>query len=80
MSKRKRTTKDFRVPGKVRFSERNPRGKNAEWLEFACSKEETDTIMEALGTAIELTPKKSSPAGTLLSCICREWISYKKRR
>lgn len=74
---KKRHTKDFRIPGKVRYEERNPRGKNAEWIEFACTKNETDTIMTAIGTAIQQTTKCTLPAGTLLARICREWMKAK---
>lgn len=77
MSKERRT-KDFDIPGKVRYSERNPRGKNADWIEFACSKSETDTIMEAIGTAFQQTTKCELPAGTLLAWICREWMQALK--
>jgi len=75
---KKRHTKDFRIPGKVRYEERNPRGKNAEWIEFACSKNETDTIMQAIGIAIQQTTKYELPAGTLLAQICREWMQSLK--
>lgn len=71
---KKRQTKDFRIPGKVRYSERNPRGKNAEWIEFACTKDETNIIMKAIGAAVQQTTKCELPAGTLLAQICREWM------
>lgn len=73
----KRHAKDFNRPG-VRFSEGNPRGKNADWLQFACTDKETDKIMFAIGTAIKLYPdRKDVPAGTLLARICDDWV---KRR
>ena len=71
---KKRQTKDFNIPGKVRYREHNPRGKNAEWIEFACTKDETNTIMEAIGAAVQQTTECELPAGTLLAQICREWI------
>jgi len=72
--KHKRKTKDFNKPGKLRFSERNPRGKKAEWIEFACTKEETDTVMTAIGAAIQRTNDREAPAGKLLAIICKEWM------
>ena len=78
MMAKKRHTKDFRIPGKVRYTERNPRGKNAEWIEFACTKDETNTIMESIGLAIQQTTKCELPAGTLLAQICREWMQALK--
>ncbi len=69
----KRKTSDFSKPGKLRFSERNPRGKDAEWIEFACTKDETDEIMQSIGLAMELTDDKETPAGKLLAHICEEW-------
>ena len=76
---KKRHTKDFRMPGKVRYEERNPRGKNAEWLSFACTKNETDTLMEAIGARIQQTTMCELPAGTLLAKICREWLQALKK-
>ena len=70
---KKRTTCDFNKAGKLRFIERNPRGKKAEWIEFACTKPETDEIMLCLGIAMERTTNKETPAGKLLADICREW-------
>lgn len=77
---KKRQTKDFRIPGKVRYAERNPRGKNAEWIEFACTKDETNIIMESIGAAIQQTTKRELPAGTLLAQICKEWMERNKTR
>lgn len=72
---RKRETKDFNKPGKLRFSESNPRGKKADWVSFAFTNEETDIVMEAIGTAIQQRPEvKEAPAGKLLATICREWM------
>lgn len=71
----KRRTKDFNIPGRMRYSERNPRGKKAEWLEFACTKKETDTIMQAIGTKAMDTNKAQMPAGQLLAEICLEWLA-----
>ena len=68
-----RQTSDFNKPGKLRFAERNPRGKKAEWIEFACTKSETDEIMQSIGLAMQHTDDKEAPAGKLLSDICREW-------
>ncbi len=70
---KKRTTCYFNKAGKLRFIESNPRGKDADWIEFACSKEETDEIMQSIGLAMERTDNKETPAGTLLANICREW-------
>jgi hypothetical protein len=78
MSK-KRRTKDFNIPGQLRYSERNPRGKKAEWIEFACTKEETDVIMQAIGIKIMDTNKSQMPAGKLLAEICSEWIEAEKK-
>lgn len=71
----KRRTKDFDVPGVLRYSERNPRGKKADWAEFALTNEETDIVMTAIGTAIQRTNDKEMPAGKLLAMICREWMN-----
>lgn len=71
---KKRKTKDFNKPGKLRFLEHNPRGKNADWVEFALTNEETDIVMTAIGTAIERTNDKEAPAGKLLAQICKEWM------
>ena len=73
----KRTTHDFDIPGKVRFSEHNPRGKKADWIEFACIKGETDDIMQAIGMKMGDHRSRSLPAGTLLAEICREWMERK---
>lgn len=70
---KERTTSDFDKPGKLRFAENNPRGKDAEWIEFACTKEETDEIMQSIGYAMMWTEDKETPAGTLLANICKEW-------
>ncbi len=69
----KRTTCDFNKAGKLRFVEGNPRGKDADWIEFACTNEETDEIMQCIGLAMQRTDDKESPAGKLLATICREW-------
>lgn len=71
----KRKTRDFNKQ-RLKFSERNPRGKNAEWLSFACTKKESDFIFEAIGTAVQQTINEEMPAGTLLARICKEWIKY----
>ena len=71
----KRTTKDFNKPGKLRFSERNPRGKKADWLHFACTNEEADIVMTAIGTAVQRTNEHEVSAGKLLATICKEWMS-----
>ena len=70
----KRKTKDFNKPGKLRFSERNPRGKKADWVEFALTNKETDIVMEAIGAAMQRTNDKELPAGKLLATICKEWL------
>ncbi len=75
---KKRQTKDFNILGKVRYKEHNPRGKNAEWIEFACTKKETNIIMEAIGLAVQQTTKCELPAGTLLAQICQGWIQTLK--
>lgn len=74
----KRRTKDFNIPGWLRHSEKNPRGKKAEWIEFACTKEETDTIMQAIGAKVMDTDKPEMPAGQLLAEICSEWLEKEK--
>ena len=74
MSKKRRTS-DFNQPGILRFSERNPRGAGADWLEFAYTPSETDRIMRAIGIAIERHPEKSITAGRLLGEICEEWMA-----
>lgn len=71
---KKRKTKDFDISGRLRHSERNPRGKKAEWISFACIKKETDTIMEAIGAKIMSTTECEMPAGQLLAEICTEWL------
>ena len=72
MSK-KRQASDFNIPGKLIFNENNPRGKDADWIEFACTKPETDEIMQCIGIAMQRTDNKETPAGKLLADICREW-------
>ena len=72
MCKKKRQTQDFNKP-KLKYSEKNPRGKKAEWIEFACTRPEVDEIMLCLGIAMESTNNKTTPAGTLLADICRKW-------
>lgn len=67
-------TKDFNVPGKIRYKEHNPRGKKADWISFACTESETDVVMESIGMAMQKTTKRELPAGTLLSQICKEWM------
>ena len=76
MSKfQKRKTKDFNIFGKLRFSERNPRGKKADWVEFALTNKETDIVMTAIGAAMQRTNDKEAPAGKLLATICIEWMA-----
>jgi len=74
----KRRTKDFNIPGRLRHSEKNPRGKKAEWIEFACTKNETDIIMQAIGTKAMNTNEDQMPAGKLLAEICSEWIEMEQ--
>ena len=69
----KRQTSDFDKLGELRFTERNPRGNNAEWIEFACTKSEVDEIMLCIGLNMQRTDDKENPAGKLLADICREW-------
>jgi len=75
--KGKRKTKDFNKPGILRFSERNPRGKNADWVSFAFTNEETDIVMTAIGAAVQRANDREAPAGELLAAICREWMETK---
>ena len=77
--KRPRRTSDFNIPGRLRYSEKNPRGKDAEWIEFAVIKSEMDTIMQAIGTKAMATKDKELSAGTMISEICSEWMNLTKK-
>jgi hypothetical protein len=68
---KRRTEKDFRVPGHHRFSNKNTRA-DAEWVEVACTRKETDEIMGAIGVASNLYHDKEVPSGKILARICRE--------
>ena len=57
----------------VRFEENNDRS-DAEWIEFACTEEEIEIVMQAIGLAISKTDLKESSAGTLLARICKFYI------
>lgn len=66
----------YDIPGRRRFTERNPRGKKAQWVSFACTRPETDAIMQAIGMAGDHDARMETPAGTLLARVCREWIGH----